>query len=411
MNTEIDCDVAVIGSGPAGLSAATALRRAGVNRVIVFERDTHAGGIPRHCAHPPYGVREYARLMTGPAYAARNVAEAEAAGVDLRTRHTVTALHPGGVIDLATPAGLVRVTAKRVLLTTGARELPRSARRISGDRPVGVINTGTLQAALYFEHFKPFSAPVIVGTELVSLSAVMSCRRAGIRPVAVVEPGPRPTARWPLNVFPRLCGIPVHLNTELAAIEGSERVEGVQLRGADGALSSLACDGVLLTGRFTSEASLARIAPHLDVDAASTGPAVDQYGRCADPTYFAAGNVLRPIETAGWAWREGRAVAGFIAADLAHDLPEPAEFVPIRVHGPVKYCVPQRLVRHAQAGLDHLQLRVSRRVAGTLTVSDGVRALWRASGTFLPERRIRVPLGDPAFIRAAALDIGFESPP
>lgn len=411
MSTEIDCDVAIVGAGPAGLSAATALRRAGVNRVVVFEREAEAGGIPRHCAHPPYGIREYTQLMTGPSYARRNVAEADAAGVDIRTRHTVTALQPGATLDLATPHGLARARAKRVLLTTGARETPRSARRISGDRPVGVINTGTLQSALYLEHFKPFARPLIVGTELVSLSAVMSCRRAGIRPVAVVEPGPRPTARWPLNVFPRLCGVPVHLNTELARISGAERVESVELRAADGALTRLECDGVLLTGRFTSEASLMRLAPHLHVDEASTGPAIDQYGRCADPTYFAAGNVLRPVETAGWAWREARTVAGFIVADLAGDLPAPGEIVPIRVHGPVKYCVPQRLVRGNRAGLDHLQLRVGARAAGTLTVSDGERPLWRVSGTFLPERRIRVPLGDPAFLRATALDIGLTNRP
>lgn len=411
MNTEIHCDVAVVGSGPAGLSAATALRQAGVNRVLVFEREPEAGGIPRHCAHPPYGVREYGRLMTGPRYAQRNVAAAEAAGVDIRTRHTVVALHPGGALDLATPDGMLRVVAKRVLLTTGARETPRSARLISGDRPVGVINTATLQSALYLEHFKPFEAPLIVGTELVSLSAVMSCRRAGIRPVAVIEPNPRPTARWPLTLFPRLCGIPLHLNTELAAIYGRERVEGVQLAGPDGARSTIACDGVLLTGRFTSESSLARLAPHLSVDAGSSGPVVDQYGRCSDPAYYAAGNVLRPIETAGWSWREGRAIAGCIAADLACDLPAASEVIPIHVQSPLKYCVPQRLVPSTHSGLAELQLRVVEPVRGTLTVSDGLRPLWRASGAFLPERRIRVPLGDPAFLSATALDIGFESSP
>ncbi|AWN15442.1 NAD(P)/FAD-dependent oxidoreductase [Salinisphaera sp. LB1] len=411
MITELDCDVVVIGAGPAGLAAATALRHAGVNRVLVFEREPEAGGISRHCAHPPYGVREYGRLMTGPRYARRNVAAAEAAGVDIRTRHTVVALHPGGGLDLATPDGALRVAARRVLLTTGARETPRSARLISGDRPVGVINTATLQSALYLEHFKPFEAPVIVGTELVSLSAVMSCRRAGIRPVAVIERNPRPTARWPLTLFPRLCGIPVHLNTTLAGIEGRERVEGVQLAGPDGTISTLACDGVLLTGHFTSESSLARLAPHLAVDAASSGPVVDQYGRCSDPAYYAAGNVLRPIETAGWSWREGRAVAGFIAADLDYGLPAAEEFVPVRVAPPVKYCVPQRLVRSARPGLAELQLRVTEPVRGTLTVSDGTRPLWWASGAFLPERRIRIPLGDPAFLRAPALEIGFESPP
>ena len=33
------CDVAVIGGGPAGLSAAVAARRAGAERVLILERD------------------------------------------------------------------------------------------------------------------------------------------------------------------------------------------------------------------------------------------------------------------------------------------------------------------------------------------------------------------------------------
>ena len=68
-------DVIVIGAGPAGLSAATALARLGV-AVTVLDREAEAGGIPRHCDHPPYGLREFHRLMRGPDYAQRLVAEA-----------------------------------------------------------------------------------------------------------------------------------------------------------------------------------------------------------------------------------------------------------------------------------------------------------------------------------------------
>ena len=63
-------DVIVIGAGPAGLSAATDLGRRGLS-VIVLDRKDQAGSIPRHCDHPPYGLREFHRLMRGPAYARR----------------------------------------------------------------------------------------------------------------------------------------------------------------------------------------------------------------------------------------------------------------------------------------------------------------------------------------------------
>ncbi|WP_031771789.1 NAD(P)/FAD-dependent oxidoreductase, partial [Pseudomonas aeruginosa] len=264
-------DVAIVGSGPAGLAAAIELRRQGVARVCVLERDGEAGGIPRHCAHPPFGLREHGRLLTGPAYAQRNVEQAERAGVDIRLRHSVVALAAAGLLQLATPEGPRSLRATRVLLATGARETPRSARLLGGDRPLGVINTGALQAYLYLQGLKPFERPLIVGTELVSLSAVMSCRRAGIRPVAMLERNARATARWPLSLFPRLCGVPMHFSSELLEIEGRGRVEAARVRLGDGRVERIACDGILLSGRFVPESSLVRLS-HLELDPASGGP-------------------------------------------------------------------------------------------------------------------------------------------
>ena len=81
----LSTDVAIVGGGPAGLAAAIALRGRGVARVTVLEREATAGGVPRHCGHPPFGMRELGRVLTGPAYARRLVAMAMAAGADIRT--------------------------------------------------------------------------------------------------------------------------------------------------------------------------------------------------------------------------------------------------------------------------------------------------------------------------------------
>ena len=60
-------DVLIVGAGPAGLAAAAFLAGTGAGRVLVLEREAKAGGIPRHCAHSPYGMREYHRVLLGPA--------------------------------------------------------------------------------------------------------------------------------------------------------------------------------------------------------------------------------------------------------------------------------------------------------------------------------------------------------
>ena len=309
-------DVLIIGGGPAGVAAALRLKRRGVARVLILEREAELGGVPRHCGHPPFGMREFGRMLTGPAYARRLRAAAEKAGVEILLQHSVVRLQAGGVLEIATPEGRKELRALRVLLATGARETPRAARLLGGDRPQGVLNTGALQAHIFLHGSVPFRRPVVVGTELVSLSSLATCRGHGIRPAAMLEAGSRAVARWPLTLFPSLLRIPLHYGAEIAEICGGAQVESVKLR--DG--REIFCDGVLLTGRFTPESSLARMG-HLAIDAGSGGPVVDQYGRCSDAAYFAAGNLLRGIETAGWSFREGAAIADYIADDLAGGLP------------------------------------------------------------------------------------------
>lgn len=386
-------DVAIIGAGPAGLAAAVELRRQGIDEVVVIEREAVAGGIPRHCGHPPFGFREYGRIYSGPSYAQRNVEEAQKAGVRILLGYSATWLAAGGCIKGVSPDGAFGIQARRVLLATGAREAPRSARLLGGDRPVGVINTGALQSYLYLQHLKPFERPLIVGTELVSLSAVLSCRRAGIKPVAMIERNARATARWPLSLFPRLCGVPMHYGAELVQINGLGRVESASVRLASGEVREFACDGVLLTGEFTPESSLARMSD-LRIDSMSGGPVIDQFGRCSDPVYFAAGNLLRPIETAGWSFREGRRVAGLIVRDLRGELPSVEEGVDVRCGSALKLCVPQVLVPGAVAGLKHLQLRVSTPTSGQLVVRADGRNIWSKPRSCLPERRMLVPIAE-----------------
>ena len=87
----MNADVLIIGAGPAGLAAAIELRRLGVGRVLVVDREQQPGGVPRHSAHTGYGMRDLHRVLTGPAYARRYAAAAAAAGAEILAGTTVTA--------------------------------------------------------------------------------------------------------------------------------------------------------------------------------------------------------------------------------------------------------------------------------------------------------------------------------
>jgi thioredoxin reductase len=399
-------EVIVVGGGPAGLSAATVLARAG-RRVTVLEREAQAGGIPRHCGHYPFGMREFHRLLRGPDYAARLRETALAAGVTIRTRTTVTGLLPGGRVEITDDAGPATLAARAVLLATGVRETSRAARLIGGEKPGGVLSTGALQGMVYLNRQRPFQRPVILGTELVAFSALLTCRHAGIRPLAMIEPGARITTRSPAVWLARLMGVPVRLGTGIGAIHGRSRVDGVTLA-TPGGPEELAADGVIVSGGFRPDAALLR-GSHLEVDPASGGPVIDRWGRLSDPCFFATGNLLRGVETSGWCWEEGRRTGRAILAFLGDRLPPPGGMPVTLAHPALRLAVPQRLGPDtAEAVHDRLQIRLSTPAKGHLRLMQDGRTLASARIDSLPERRLSLPL--PAVRGTAPLTLTIGDP-
>ena len=78
----LECDVAIVGGGPAGLSAAVAAKKEGAEKVLIIERDESIGGILQQCIHPGFGLSYFKEELTGPEYAGRFAKEAVELGVE-----------------------------------------------------------------------------------------------------------------------------------------------------------------------------------------------------------------------------------------------------------------------------------------------------------------------------------------
>ncbi len=290
----MDVAVVVIGAGPAGLSAAVELRRLGVGPVLVADREPEAGGVPRHSWHTGYGLRDLRRVLTGPAYARSLVSAALAAGAELRTGTTVTSwtTGPDGVhaVTMTSPAGRQTVQAAAVLLATGCRERPRTARLVPGDRPAGVMTTGELQQRVYLGGERLAGRALVVGAEHVSFSAAMTLAHAGADVIALVTEYERQQSyaafRFGAAVRWR---VPVWTSGTVRRIVGRRRLEGVEVADArTGAARFVPCEVVVFTGDWIPDHELARLAG-LAMDPGTRGPAVDTALSTSLAGVFAAG--------------------------------------------------------------------------------------------------------------------------
>lgn len=334
-------DVMVIGGGPAGLTAATELRRQTGANVVLIEREHEAGGIPRHSDHPGYGIRDMRTFITGPSYARRLVDRANAAGVDIRTGTMTTEWTPESGAECVSPAGMTRITATATLLATGARERPRSARMIPGDRPAGVYTTGELQNLVHLHHGRPGTRAVVVGGELVSWSAVLTLREAGCRTVAMITEYPRPESYGVFNVGGRAAFRPsIHTTTRVTKVIGRGRVSGVEVENTrTGTRSIIECDTVVFTGDWIPDHELAR-SGGIVLDPDTRGPLVDALGRTSSRGVFAAGNSVHPVDTADVAALGGKHTASSVAEFLRGDARPWETGVRITANAPFRWVSP-----------------------------------------------------------------------
>lgn len=334
-------DVAIVGAGPAGLTAAATLAGTTSLTVVVLERESEAGGIPRHSDHPGYGIRDLKTFISGPAYARRLTTAALEAGAGIRTGAMVTGWAHDHTLDVTSPTGREHVTARAVILATGARERPRAARLIPGDRPAGVYTTGHLQNVVHLKHRAVGRRAVVVGAELVSYSAVRTLKHAGCTTVLMTSRYPSPESYRVFALAGRtpLLGVRVATRTRLARIIGKDAVAAVEIENLDtGARDIIECDTVVLTGDWIPDHELARSAG-LEIDAGTLGPVVDTALRTSRPGVFAIGNLAHPVDTADIAALDGRHVADQVVAHLNGSRPAEGG-VCLQVAAPLRWIAP-----------------------------------------------------------------------
>lgn len=389
-------DVCVIGAGPTGLVAAHELSRLGVSRICVVDREPAAGGMPRHCPHPVFGIVDQRRVLRGPSYAKRLTEMARRSkGVEIITETTLVASSGFPEIALTGPEGTFRVCTRALLYATGCRETPRGARLIAGNRPLGIFTTESLQRLAVGKPLLGGRA-VIVGAETVSFSTLRTLRAFGAEVVSMVTEHPRHQTYGVIRALAGgLSGVRVLTGTRVVSIAGAQRVESVELEGIEtGQRRVIDCDWVVFTGEFVPESEHPSTAG-VDMDLGTRGPRVDSQFRCSKDGIFAAGNLIHAAEMAHVCVGDAKRVARAIHQFLQSPSPGERRRLSITVSSPLAWVCPNVWVPIQSASCRYFLLRSHTCLGqGRVMISQENRALWEARlDCFVPNRSLKLSSG------------------
>lgn len=337
----------VIGGGPAGLAAAIAAKKAGLDDIVILERDERLGGILNQCIHNGFGLHTFHEELTGPEYAQRFIDEVKDLGIDCLLNTMVLDLDADKKVTFVNENGLQTIQAGSIVLAMGCRERPRGALNIPGYRPAGIYSAGTAQKLVNIDGFMPGRNVVILGSGDIGLIMArrMSLEGAKVHVVAELMPysgGLKRNIVQCLDDF----GIPLKLSHTIVDIKGKERVERVVLAQVDenrrpvaGTEVEYPCDTLLLSCGLIPENELSKNA-HIQMNTVTNGPLVNESLETSVPGVFACGNVLHVHDLVDFVSQEA-AVAGRRAAQyVLKDLPDTKQEIGIKTRGIVRYTVP-----------------------------------------------------------------------
>jgi sarcosine oxidase subunit alpha len=220
----LETDVAIVGAGPAGLSAGVYASRFGAG-VMVFDENNQIGGQLIKQTHMFFGSKDHHARTRGIDISGK-LMEAMGDSVQVFTETPVVGFYPPHQLAVIKDHRLHRVKAKKIIVATGASE--NMLAFPNNDLP-GVYGAGAVQTLMNVYGILPGRRMLMVGAGNIGVIVAYQLLQAGVEVAGVVEALPHIGAYQVHASKLRRCGVPILTRHTVKRAFGKDRVEGATL--------------------------------------------------------------------------------------------------------------------------------------------------------------------------------------
>lgn len=322
-------DIAVIGGGPAGLSAAYEAAISGAKVCVIDENKTLGGQLFKQI-HKFFGSQAHRAGTRGFRIAEILVKNVLDANVDLMTDAIAWTIDPGYKIGVTVGGEHTWIVeAKKIIFATGAAE---NTLAFPNSTLPGIIGAGAAQTLMNIRKVKPGNKAVVVGTGNVGLIVSYQMLQAGVDVLALVEASPKIGGYLVHASKLRRAGVNIMTGTTIVEAHGTDSVEAVTIADVDssfqpipGTERKIECDLVAIAVGLHPLTELCWMMQCEFVYSGGLGGFIPKHDRNMETSrhgIYIAGD-LAGIEEASVAIEEGK-LAGIAASEalgyIAHDI-------------------------------------------------------------------------------------------
>lgn len=221
----LNTEVAVVGAGPAGLSAAIEAAKAGTE-VILIDENARPGGQLFKQIHKFFGSRAHHAGIRGMDIGNQLLQETKETGVKVWLNRIVWGLFEEKILGVADQKGSKSIQVKKIIIATGASE---KAISFPGWTLPGVMGAGAAQTMVNIHRVLPGEKILMVGSGNVGLIVSYQLLQAGAKVVAVVEAAQKIGGYGVHASKLRRAGVPILTSHTVKKVRGKEEVEAAFL--------------------------------------------------------------------------------------------------------------------------------------------------------------------------------------